>query len=475
MKKFFSLLLLLNLLSAIKLDEATYVVGQRYYQQGLYTEAEKRFLEVIRKFPDSPRFRESLYYLGCSYAAMGNDKAALQYYKLLLNKADTVKEKQSALLGIAKSWLQIGVYDKAAEFYSFFASEYPQSTHTPGALYYAGIARERENNIPAAIEKYRQIFELYPGSDYQAKAIEKVAVLDQNTPESLFTTPKIPVAKKPPSTFPDEDNINASDIPSYNSPPLRTQNISDQILNQFQPLAVHPAVITQIIQSPPIILTQTVQEPPITITQTVDVPAATTVPKVQVPSRSLPEDIQYMIDKDIVILSNGRVVQETPEEAAKIARYRSQWEAEQKQKESELKLSTASNTINKMLDLTDNKASLLGAKEAALAEKRNKLQAGVYSSLNTTENLKPVLPYKGVQKANTNTNTNTNTVEETPKAAESIEIPVAAELPVDNIYKDEANITDENMDDTENVILEADIDEEAVYNEEDTAYNEDEV
>ncbi len=133
------------------LDQATFRVGKNFYDRKLYTEAEKRFLDIVKKYPDSPMFYQSLFLLGNTYAQMGNFKSALQYYKLLLTKSKSVKEKQSALLGIAKSWLQLGVHDKAGDFYSFFASEYPESQHAAGALYYAGIARERGDDTNAAI------------------------------------------------------------------------------------------------------------------------------------------------------------------------------------------------------------------------------------------------------------------------------------------------------------------------------------
>ena len=442
--------LILLLGGAVKLDEATYSIGNKYYQQGLYTEAEKRFLEIVRKFPDSAKFRDSLFMLGKTYAQLGNDKAALQYYKLLLNKAQTISEKQGALLGIAKSWLQLGVNDKAAEFYSFYAAEYPESAYTPAALYFAGLARERENKIPEAIEKYRRVFELYPSSDYQARAIEKVAVLDQNTPETLWTTPTR-VARAPQSTFPDDEPAG----PGYKSPapraqdfsgypqmdfdaggniqplnPLQTSQQTPTFVPQIAPIILTqtvqtpPIVLTQTIQSPPVVLTQTVQSPPIVVTQTIIAPASpvdtgvTSAPVV----RPLPANIQKMMTNSVVVLSNGNVVSasnpQDAEEIAKIAAYRRQWEAERLQIEREQKLKNASQSVDEMLTVTDDKEKLLQAKQAALLEKQNSLRSEVYSGLNNIDLLKPVpykVPTETVPAASTNTNaTNTAPVVQVP-------------------------------------------------------------
>ncbi|MGL5721132.1 MAG: tetratricopeptide repeat protein, partial [Brevinema sp.] len=469
--------LILLLGGAVKLDEATFSIGNKYYQQGLYTEAEKRFLEIVRRFPDSPKFRDSLFMLGKTYAQQGNDKAALQYYKLLLNKAQTITEKQGALLGIAKSWLQLGVNDKAAEFYSFYAVEYPESAYAPAALYFAGLARERENKIPEAVEKYRLVFERYPASDYQARAIEKVAVLDQNTPETLWNTP-VRTARRPQGVFPDDEPAG----PGYNAPAPRAQEfggypqmdfdaqgnpqpfnpiqnypqqsstypqqqVVPQQVNPYFPQQNYPAqqqepaqqvpsfvpqampiVLTQTVQSPPIILTQTVQSPPLVVTQTIQSPPVIITQTVVAPQidaqtsaapmvRPLPANIQQMMTNSVVVMSNGEIVSanspENAEEAAKIAAYRRQWEADRLQIEREQNLKKATQSVDQMLTVTDDKEKLLQAKQASLLEKQNSLRSEVYSGLNNIDLLKPIpyrVPTETAPVASTNsTNATTNT------------------------------------------------------------------
>lgn len=395
--------------AAVKLDDATFKVGRRYFDQGLYTEAEKRFLDIVRKFPDSKHYRDSLFYLGQTYAHMNKFQAALQYYKVLLNKARTVKEKQSALLGIAKSWLQMGVHAKAAEFYSFYASEYPESEYTPAALYFAGIARERENNIKNAIEKYRLILEMYPNSDYYAKAIEKVAVLDSQTPEELFAIGNAKKISQPQTSLFAEDELTLENIPGYNPTALKSQQVSEGLLPPLQQhQALTPSVVTQVI----------VQQitPPAVVTQFVEVPQQTVVEDaISIKETISPANppLQEVVDSSLVLLSNGMLIPApTPEEEAeqaKIAEYRRQWEEELKIKERENNLKAAEGAVEEMLKITDNKAGILNAKEIDLAQKQSQIRSSVYKDLKNIENLRPTLPYQG-KPIQTNTpaiNTNT--------------------------------------------------------------------
>lgn len=447
---------------AVHLDEATFAVGQKYYQQGLYSEAEKRFLEIVRKFPDSAKFRDSLYLLGNSYANMGNDKAALQYYKVLLNKSQTTAQKQAALLGIAKSWLQLGVYDKAAEFYSFYASEYPESEHSPGALFYAGIAREREGNTTAAVEKYRRVFELYPGSSFHGKAIEKVAVLDQNTPETLWKEPSrvAGASKAPQGLFPEEENM--ENIRGYTAPLPRAQSIGDQpipapaaapsVITQIVPSA--PTVLTQVVQAPPIILTQTVQSPPIILTQTIIAPVSAPAPaptQEAPPRRELPRDIQAMISNKVVVISNGQVVHNSnlsSEEAAKIAEYRRQWEAERLREDQAKKIAAAAAALNQMVEVSDTKNDILRAKEASLKEKQNNLKASIASGMSNT-NIVKAKPYAGAPNNTVKIGMETNvttTIVAPPAPDPAPAAPVLEEPALDPAYPDDANYNEDYAD-----------------------------
>lgn len=393
------LLLIPQVLYCMSLDKATFQVGQRFFNQKLYTEAELRFLDIVRKFPDSDYYRQSLFYLGQTYAFQGNYKAALQYYKLLLNKSQTIKDRQKALLGVAKSWLQLGAYDKSAQFYSFFASEYPESEYAPVSLYFAGISREREDNTKGAIEKYRSLISLYPETEYYGKAIEKLALLESNTPEELFAV----ASKKNNNTqskasigneelFAD-DQFNIDEIPGFNSTDFRAQALN------VQPIAAPPTIITQVIlQQQPSVITQTL--PPTIITQKiVEYITQQAVPSIEKIEQTVSQGIsnissatpqvsnklQQLIDSAVVLLSNNQYmpVDNAAQRKHKeeLEAYKKMWEQEFKTKLKDQELQEAQDNIKNLLTLTETKAQVLAVKEADLAGKQNQINSSIYKEL----------------------------------------------------------------------------------------------
>ena len=418
-KKILALLIMASMMSpvySLSLDQATFKVGFRFFEQKSYTEAEARFLDIVRKYPDSSHYRESLWYLGQLYNNKGNHKSALQYYKILLSKSRSIQEKQQALLGIAKSWLQLGDHGKAADFYAFYALEYPESEHAPAALYFSGIAREREDNISAAIEKYRVILNDYSDSKYYAKAIEKIAVLDNTTPESLFTEGESFLTREEKSDTPlvgEDNDFSPTDFraessdPQYSTPTpvapvaqaLNTQLIqsSPQVITQL--VQSPPQVITQIVQSPPEVITQMVQSPPEIITQTVQsspevitqmVPSLPQItPASHTQDKSLPSEIQEMIDSSVVYFSNDQYVPaESIAQATKkteLEAYRKLWEEEYALKLQEQELKDAQSALKEMASLTVNKAEMLEIKEKSLQEKQNQLRSALYNDLKALE------------------------------------------------------------------------------------------
>ncbi|MGL4388156.1 MAG: tetratricopeptide repeat protein [Brevinema sp.] len=382
----------------MSLDKATFQVGQRFLNQKLFSEAEMRFLDIVRKYPDSSYYRQSLFYLGQTYAHQGKYESALQYYKILMNKSRTTKERQLALLGIAKSWLQMGVHDKAAQFYSFFASEYPESEHAPVSLYFAGISREREGNNKAAVEKFRALISQYPETDYYAKSIEKLAVLESQTPEELFLASS---ANKKSSSYQRsvsdiqlfaDDDFNLDEVPNFNNTDFRGQAIN---LGTPAPLVLTPSIVTQTILQPsqPTVVTQQVFQ---TLTQFVEKPPvyiAGTNAQLTTPSNVVPEIITPEISTELNNLQNSSVVQLsnnqfTPLETtaqqihkAELEAYKKKWEAEFKAKLKNAELQEAEQSVKDLLQLTQSKADVLSVKEADLLEKQNQLKGNIYRDL----------------------------------------------------------------------------------------------
>ncbi len=377
------------------IDQATFKVGKSFFDRQLYSEAEGRFLDIVRKYPDSPLYQQSLFYLGNTYAHMGEYKPALQYYKLLLTKSKTISEKQQAVLGIAKSWLQLGVHDKAGDFYSFYATEYPESEHTPAALYFAGIARERDDNVSSAIEKYRAILKDYESSKYYAKAIEKVAVLDNSTPESLWDSTQITATKTP------EEPALSNDIWEFEDTGFKAQSSEGIQTMSVSPVASSPVVITQMIQTPPTIVTQftaptivTQIVDPIVITQVVESPAQfltqrqVITQQVSTPAQQSTQQAPEnpLKNAEIVHQKDGEFVPvmttEQIEHQKMLESYKKIWEEEYQLKLKKQELEKAHQNVKDLAQLSEDKAKVLQVKEQSLQEQKDRIQNNVYTDLN---------------------------------------------------------------------------------------------
>ncbi|MGL5956684.1 MAG: tetratricopeptide repeat protein [Brevinema sp.] len=390
-KILYFLLYLVFVVPVYALDQATFKVGKSFFERGLYTEAERRFLDIVRKYPDSPLYHQSLFYLGQTYAHLGKYKPALQYYKLLLTKSKTIKEKQRALLGIAKSWLQIGEHGKAGDFYSFFVTEYPESEYAPAALFFAGIARERDNDTPAAIEKYRAVLNEYPDSEYYAKAIEKIAVLDRATPESLWEYNNVPKENIWEPSF-ERTDLKAQSTEGITDTPQQVmrivpdttlQAIAPQVITQF---IQTPIVITQMIESPPQIITQA----PMIITQTSPVITQTitqVVTQQNLGNNTSHSDELYLTD--IVQQKDGVFIPvmtaEQKQKQQELERYKKIWEEEYQLKMKEQELQKAKQDVKDLAQLSEDKAAVLDVKEKSLKEQQDRIHNNIYYQLNTIQ------------------------------------------------------------------------------------------
>lgn len=396
MKKIVYLLLYFILsapMQGMELDQATFKVAKSFFDQGLYTEAEPRFLDIVRKYPDSSIYYSSLFYLGQTYAHLGKYKSALQYYKVLLNKSKTIKSKQQALLGVAKSWLQLGAHDKAGDFYAFYASEYPESEYAPAALYFSGIARERGNDISSAVEKYRAVLDLYADSDYYTKAIEKVAVLENNTPESLWEVSRVIQSQQPSqgdANLLEEEFLRSPD-PGYESTSFRAQ----RDVPVFSSLPISPTVVTQLIQSPPTVITQVIptvitQKIRQVVTQIVEKPVDTSY-SLENTSYKTPLTPQREGNKEIevVYMSNNQIVDvlssKEQEKQKEIDQYRKLWEEEFFLNLKKQELDKAERDLQAVVQLSDSKAQILDVKEQELLQRQRALQNKLHRGLQLLE------------------------------------------------------------------------------------------
>jgi outer membrane protein assembly factor BamD len=78
------------------LAEYEFYVGEFYFKKGSFTAAAGRFNDLLRKYPESDKEPDSLYYLGLSYLNMGEKDKSLKTLSSLVQKYPTIKLSMEA-------------------------------------------------------------------------------------------------------------------------------------------------------------------------------------------------------------------------------------------------------------------------------------------------------------------------------------------------------------------------------------------
>ena len=78
------------------LAEHEFYVGDFYYKKGAYTAAARRFNALLKDYPGSTLEPEALYYLGLSYANLGQHGLALSTLKTLIEKFPSLEISSKA-------------------------------------------------------------------------------------------------------------------------------------------------------------------------------------------------------------------------------------------------------------------------------------------------------------------------------------------------------------------------------------------
>lgn len=73
------------------LAEYEFYVAEFYFKKGSYSAAAERFDNLLRKYPESKKEPETLYYLGLSYKNMGENEKAQKALTTLIEKFPTIE------------------------------------------------------------------------------------------------------------------------------------------------------------------------------------------------------------------------------------------------------------------------------------------------------------------------------------------------------------------------------------------------
>ncbi len=195
-------------------DDAMYELGRTYISMGRYADGASALKRFVDAYPSSPKYAAALADLGLASQNLGDNAAALRYYKQIVAQAPASSESKDALLAIKNIYVDMndvdayfsyaqksgvetdlsvvardslafvsaekvylsGATEKAADALDGYLERYPRGSYRPNALYYLADCELRAANKTAAIDALKELSELYY-NDFTVRALENLSSL----------------------------------------------------------------------------------------------------------------------------------------------------------------------------------------------------------------------------------------------------------------------------------------------------------
>ncbi len=163
-------------------DDALLLIGKSYYCQTEYLRAQRKFLELISKYPNSSLYLEAKLWLGKSLLKSRNQEEAFASLNEVIKQGMDSGEEDL----VAKAHAVIGEFYIAQEDYQRAISEFEQAVELfssgleKGRLqYYVGELYRQAGKLDTATRKYLKVIDYT--SDYRLRfnALYKYAVLQR--------------------------------------------------------------------------------------------------------------------------------------------------------------------------------------------------------------------------------------------------------------------------------------------------------
>jgi TolA-binding protein len=160
--------------------------------------AYKYYYSNLTEYPDGPYFATSMFAMGSYYLTVENQKSADSLFNIIYDNYKDQSVVNAAAAKLNKPYIDLN-YDPATEDYQqaeeyllagdYYAAIdkfkdipdlYPKSSIAPKAIYASGWIEENKlNDYPAAVESYDTLISKYPASDYVRVIAPKVTFYKQ--------------------------------------------------------------------------------------------------------------------------------------------------------------------------------------------------------------------------------------------------------------------------------------------------------
>ncbi len=156
-------------------DYAAYERSLTLYKMGDFSNA----VSEAKALTPTPRIRKDvLWLLGESSAAIGDDAAAMQYYRLVATEYPASDFGADALYRLGHLMQKQGQLLQAAEIFSQVGADYPRHDMAAQALFAAASCYGRAKQNESAVAAWARLIEKYPDSRFVEESLYQKAMVE---------------------------------------------------------------------------------------------------------------------------------------------------------------------------------------------------------------------------------------------------------------------------------------------------------
>lgn len=140
-----------------------------------YKDAISEYEKIIQKYPDSQKNAESIYWIGKSYASMGNTAEAESSFINLQKKFPKSDEAPLGMLENALMQKKLSDVRKADSILLSLGKLYPENSVAPQAAFERAVMKHGIGDTSNAIYIYYFVADSFPNSEYSVEARYRIA------------------------------------------------------------------------------------------------------------------------------------------------------------------------------------------------------------------------------------------------------------------------------------------------------------
>ncbi|HDQ99696.1 MAG TPA: tetratricopeptide repeat protein [candidate division WOR-3 bacterium] len=182
-------------------DDATFLIGQSYYEMGQYGRAIRHFDQLVLAFPESPLVPRAVYYRGL--AMLRNREYGPARVLLDQVRRDYPQLRDGAAFHLASSFHAREDWSRAADSLAVFLEEHPKTRHRLDALRQLAASCARLGRWESCEQSYRRLATLI--SDPKERASVRFRIADALIAQGRHDE-AVPLIREALGRYPDLDD-----------------------------------------------------------------------------------------------------------------------------------------------------------------------------------------------------------------------------------------------------------------------------